>query len=68
MNPVKIFGGVLLVLGLVLRAISAYVLRQRELSLRDTVQARKRFARAKRNAYFIDALFIAMGIYCIIRA
>lgn len=66
MNPKKIIGGVLIVLGLLFRAISIAVFNQREKSLPDTPAARRRFERSRRNALLIDAGFIVVGFEMIL--
>lgn len=67
MNPIKLVGLALVILGVVFRAISLAYFNLRAKTLPDTPLARRRFLSSKRNALFIDALFIAGGFYVIIR-
>jgi len=67
MNPVKILGGILIIVGVILRAISVYVLHRREQTLPDSDRARRSFARSRRNSLLVDAAFIACGVLCIVR-
>ena len=67
MNPIKIIGLVLVMLGVVFRAISVAYFNLRAKTLPDDPRVRRRFFAKKRNALFIDALFVAGGFYVIIR-
>lgn len=67
MNPIKVAGGVLVLLGVVFRAISLAYFRLRARTLPDTPQARRRHEWSKRNALLIDAGFIVAGFYVILR-
>ena len=67
MNPVKIVGLVLVILGFAFRAISLAYFNLKAKSLADNAQARRRHESSKRNALFFDALFIVGGFYVIIR-
>jgi hypothetical protein len=66
-NPVKIVGLVLVVLGFAFRAVSLAYFNLKAKSLPDTPLARRRHESSKRNALFFDALFIVGGFYVIIR-
>ncbi|MEO7720074.1 MAG: hypothetical protein ABIY70_28125 [Capsulimonas sp.] len=67
MNPIKIFGGVLVALGCIFRAISlAYFnLLEKRLPPGD-LKARRRFEGKKRRALIIDAGFVLFGFYTIL--
>ena len=66
MNPKKVIGGVLIVLGLLFRAISLAHFNQKAKTLPDTPVARRRFAQSRRNALLIDGGFIAFGFYVLL--
>ena len=66
MDPFKIIGGALVLLGFAFRAISLAYFGQRARSLPDTDQARQKFAARKQRALVIDALFIAAGFYVLL--
>lgn len=68
MNPIKLIGGGLILLGVIFRAISlAYFgVLARGLPPGD-VRARHRFETKKRNALWIDACFVIAGFYVLIR-
>lgn len=65
-NPIKIIGGVLVLLGFVFRAISIAYFNARLKSVPDTPDARRRFAIKKRNALWIDAAFVVAGFYVLL--
>lgn len=67
MNPIKIVGGLLVVLGLLFRAVSIAYFNLKAKSLPDTPTALRRFERSRRNALVIDALVVALGFYVILR-
>jgi len=66
MNPFKIAGGLLIVLGVAFRAISIAYFNLRAKTLPDTPQARRRFAASRQRALIIDYLFIAAGVYTLL--
>lgn len=66
MDPFKIIGGALVLLGFAFRAISLAYFGQRASSVPDTDQARQKFAARKQRALVIDALFIAAGFYVLL--
>ncbi len=66
MDPFKIIGGVLVLLGFVFRAISLAYFGQREKSVPDTASARRQFAARKQRALVIDAAFILAGFYLLL--
>lgn len=66
LDPFKIIGGALVLLGFVFRAISLAFFAQRAKSVPDTVSARQKFAASKQRALIIDALFIAAGFYVLL--
>ncbi len=66
MNPIKIIGGVLVLLGFVFRAISIAYFNSKSKSLPDNPAARRRFEVKKRNALWIDAAFVAAGFYVLL--
>ncbi len=65
-DPFKIIGGALVLLGFIFRAISLAYFAQRAGSVPDTDQARQKFAARKQRALVIDALFIAAGFYVLL--
>jgi hypothetical protein len=67
LNPIKIAGGIIVLLGFVFRAISIAYFNLKLKTLPDTPAARRRHAFKKRNALVIDALFVAAGFYVILR-
>lgn len=67
MNPIKVVGGVLVVLGLLFRAISIAYFNLKAKTLPHTPVARRRFERSRRNALVIDACVVALGFYVILR-
>ena len=66
MNPFKIIGGVLIVLGVVFRAISNAYFNLRAKSLPDDPGMRRRFAASRQRALLIDYAFIAAGVYTLL--
>ena len=66
MNPFKIAGGLLIVLGFVFRAISLAVFNQRAKTLSPDPKVRRRFEDSKRRALVIDAGFILVGFYVLL--
>ena len=66
MDPFKIVGGVLVLLGFVFRGISVAYFNQRAKFLPDAVKARRQFEGRKQRALVIDAAFIAMGFYLLL--
>ena len=66
MNPFKIIGGLLIVLGVAFRAISIAYFNGRAKSLPDNPQMRRRFAASRQRALLIDYLFIAAGFYTLL--
>jgi len=66
LDPFKIIGGALVLLGFVFRAISLAYFAQRAKSVPDTEPARQKFAASKQRALIIDALFIAAGFYVLL--
>ena len=68
MNPIKIFGGVLVALGFIFRAISIAHHNQKAKTLPETPTARRRFEASKNWAWRVDVAFIVIGFYLIIRA
>lgn len=67
MNPIKIVGGVLIVLGLLFRAVSIAYFNLKARTLPGTPVALRRFERKRRNALVIDALVVALGFYVVLR-
>ena len=67
MNPIKVVGGVLVLLGVIFRAISLAYFNLKLKTLPDTPQARRRFETKRRNALIWDVLFIGAGFYVILR-
>ena len=57
----------MILLGVVFRAISLAYFNLRAKTLPDTPLARRRFFAKKRNALFIDALFMVGGVFVILR-
>lgn len=66
MNPIKIVGGVLVLLGFVFRAISIAYFNARRKSVSNNPQALRRFETKKRNALWIDAAFVVAGFYVLL--
>ena len=66
MDPFKIIGGVLVVLGFVFRAISLAYFKQQAKYLPETPKVRRQFAGRKQRALIIDALFIVLGFYLLL--
>ena len=66
MDPFKIIGGVLVLLGFVFRAISLAYFGHREKSVPETANARRRFAARKQRALVLDAAFIVLGFYLLL--
>lgn len=66
MDPFKIIGGVLVLLGFLFRGISLAYFHQRAKSVPDTIQARRKFAARKQRALVIDGLFVAAGFYVLL--
>ena len=66
MDPFKIIGGVLVLLGFVFRGISLAYFGQRAKFVTDTPQAQRKFAASKQRALIIDALFVAAGFYVLL--
>lgn len=66
MNPIKIIGGILVLLGFVFRAISIAYFNARSKSIPDNPHARRRFETKKRNALWIDAAFVVAGFYVLL--
>ena len=66
MNPFKIIGGLLIVLGVAFRAISIAYFNLRAKTLPDNPPAQRRFAASKQRALVIDALFIGFGFYVLL--
>lgn len=67
MHPIKIAGGLLIVLGLLFRAVSIAYFKLKARTLPDTPAARRRFERSRRNALVIDACVVALGFYVVLR-
>lgn len=65
--PIKIIGLVLVVFGLIFRAISLAYFKQHAKTLPDDPKVRRRFEARKYRALIIDGAFVAMGFYLIIR-
>lgn len=66
MNPFKIIGGLLIILGLAFRAISVAYFKLRLKTLPPTPAARKRLEASKQRALAIDIVFIALGFYVLL--
>jgi hypothetical protein len=66
LDPFKIFGGVLIVLGVIFRAISIAYFNQRAKFLPDDPKVRKRHLKKQQRALLIDYAFIAAGIYTLV--
>ena len=66
MDPFKLLGGILILLGVVFRAISIAVFNQRAKSLPDDPKARLRHAKQQQRALLIDYAFIAAGLYTLV--
>ena len=66
MDPFKIIGGGLVLLGFVFRAISLAYFGQREKSVPNVEKARRQFAGRKHRAMLIDAAFILVGFYLLL--
>lgn len=66
MNPFKLIGGLLIILGLAFRVISVAYFKLRLKTLPDTPKARQRFEASKQRALMIDAVFIAAGFYVLL--
>ena len=66
MTPLKIAGGVLILLGFVFRAISIAYFNLQARRLPDDPRARRRLATKKRNALWIDAAFVLAGFYVLL--
>ena len=67
MNPIKVAGGVLIVLGFLFRAISIAYFNLKAKTLPGTPVALRRFERSRRNALVIDACVVALGFYVVLR-
>jgi len=65
-NPLKIVGGLLVLLGFVFRAISIAYFNARGKRLPDNPAVRRRFEAKKRNALWIDAAFVIAGFYVLL--
>ncbi len=66
MDPIKIVGGVLVLLGCIFRAISLAYFAKHARFVPDSERARKQFAGRRHRALVIDALFVVMGFYLIL--
>ncbi len=66
MDPFKLIGGVLILLGVVFRAVSIAYFNGRAKSLPDDPKLRLRHARKKQRALLIDYAFIAAGLYTLV--
>ena len=67
MNPIRVGGGVIVLIGFAFRAISVAYFNLKLKTLPDTPAARRRYERKKRGALLWDALFIVGGFYVILR-
>ncbi len=66
MDPIKIIGGVLVLLGCIFRAISLAYFAKRAPAVPDTPRARKAFEARRHRALVIDAFFVIIGFYLIL--
>lgn len=66
MDPFKIIGGALILLGFVFRAISISYFGHRAKFVPDTPKAQRQFASRKQRALIIDGLFFITGIYVLL--
>lgn len=66
MDLLKVIGAVLIVLGLLFRAISIAYFRVREPYVENSAAARRRFAASRRNALLIDGCFFVAGALAIL--
>lgn len=66
LDPFKIIGGGLVLLGFVFRGISLAYFGQRARSVPETPQAQRKFSARKQRALVIDALFIVAGFYVLL--
>ena len=66
MDPFKIIGGALILLGFVFRAISMAYFGHRAKAVPDTPKAQRHFAGRKQRALVIDGLFFVAGIYVLL--
>jgi len=58
----KIIGAVLIVLGLMFRAISVAYFKAKEPHVKNTLAAQRGFTASRRRALYIDLLFFIFGI------
>jgi hypothetical protein len=66
LDPFKLIGGVLILLGVAFRAISIAYFKQRAKSLPDDPKIRLRHAKKQQRALLIDYAFIAAGLYTLV--
>ena len=66
MNPFKIIGGLLILFGVVFRAISIAYFNLRAKSVPGNPKAQRRLASSRQRALIIDYLFIAIGLYTLL--
>ena len=66
MDPIKIIGGGMVLLGCIFRAISLAYFAKRARAVPDNPRARRQFEARRQRALVIDALFVVLGFYLIL--